>query len=101
VTRHGPPDPVWDYWAKTTSEGRHKWWALGGQPGRPAEYDQAFSAMVERVISNPGRRDLPPPRPYQWRQGDAEREAWAATMVQIARRRARDRIAAEVVAGRW
>jgi hypothetical protein len=101
VSRRYPADLAWDYWAKTTSEGQRKRWALGSVPGRPAEYDQAFSAACERPVnSRIGRNGLPAPLPYRWRQGDQEREAWAATMVDVARRRARDLIAWEIVAGR-
>lgn len=44
---------------------------------------------------------MPQFKPYIWREGDPEREAWAATMVAVARRRARDRVAAEIEAGCW
>jgi hypothetical protein len=71
------------------------------QPGRPAEYDQAFAASCQRPVRPPARNGLPATLPYRWRPDDAEREAWAATMVQIARRRARNIIAAEISDGRW
>jgi hypothetical protein len=69
--------PVWDYWARGGHEGMR-----GGRAG--------------------GRRlGIPPVRPYRWRQSEAEREEWVASMVQVARRRARAVIVAEIEAGCW
>ena len=72
-----PSCPAWNYWAN------------GGTDGL-------------RGVRGGGRRlDIPPARPYVWRQGDAERAEWAAAMVAAARRRARDRIAGDIEAGAW
>jgi len=75
--RRYPTCPVWNYWAK------------GGTDGL-------------RGVQGGGRRlDIPPARPYRWRPTDPERAAWVASMVAVARRRARDRIAQEIEAGVW
>lgn len=75
--------PVWDYWAKQGRDG-------GRGPIKPyvwrGRQEEAHPPMVEQIPEQPG---------------DREREAWAASMVQLARRHARETIVAEIEAGRW
>ena len=121
MKRKFPHCDVWDYWAGDGPDGRNPRMD-SRSPGRPSEYDAGFSASFERPtglsrdtsqrvgdypgscqpwVSAPRRVGLPPTLPYRWRPTDRQREAWVASMVGLARRRARDRIAGEIESGRW